>query len=176
MSPQAPPPIIKVRCTKSRLYHSNMVKGLAEDVIMREKKHLLEERLKTETDEQIYGKNGEHTESANAILSGTSTGGGRIAASDLGDRGGDNDNADDESSMTADGKQRPVIFIDIVHNQAYVSVAAAENLQRRRFKKATVDAPLRENIAAACILKTPMLQLLKEGKGLNIWDPFCGSG
>eukprot|EP00398_MALV-I-01_sp_L67-1_P000868 gene868-53_t len=137
MDPDSPTPIIKVRCTKSRIYHEKMVQGLAEDVLQREKKKVLEERLKKETDEQIYGS---------------------------------------KDSTSSTSSEKPVIFIDITHNEGTVWMSAAEDLQRRRFKKATVDAPLRENIAAACVLKTPMLQLLSEGKGLNIWDPFCGSG
>ncbi len=87
---------------------------------------------------------------------------------------GDDEIYGDESASSL--SERPVLHFDLLHNEGRVYISAAEHLERRRFKKATVDAPLRESIAAACVLRTPMLQHLSEGNGLNIWDPFCGSG
>ena len=69
------------------------------------------------------------------------------------------------------GKRSPLIFVRLVKDQCVVSVdTSGERLHRRGFKKFSVKAPLRENLAAA--------MLIASGYDGNrpLLDPFCGSG
>ncbi len=69
------------------------------------------------------------------------------------------------------GKKAPLIFVRIVKDHCILSVdTSGEHLHKRGFKKFSVKAPLRENLAAAMLIAS----------GYNgsrpLIDPFCGSG
>lgn len=74
----------------------------------------------------------------------------------------------------------PDLRVSLRHNECQVSIGATGLLHLRGYRKAIGDAPLRETLAAACVLATPFLRRLAiaahEGEELVVWDPFCGSG
>lgn len=60
-------------------------------------------------------------------------------------------------------------FLDATHATIYLDTSG-EALFKRGWRKATGDAPLRENLAAG------LLRLAKWSPGQVLYDPFCGSG
>lgn len=73
-----------------------------------------------------------------------------------------------ESPLGDNGLQ---IFLRFVDNRCIVSVdSSGELLHRRGYRKAAVNAPLRENLAAACLLACGY-----DGSEAFV-DPLCGSG
>mmetsp|Transcript_35692 Transcript_35692/g.85913 ORF Transcript_35692/g.85913 Transcript_35692/m.85913 type:complete len:433 (+) Transcript_35692:53-1351(+) len=90
--------------------------------------------------------------------------------------------ADDDDCTKAIGggdpeAPAPTMHVHLQYDQCIVGLIAAQDLCRRRYRKAVGTLPLRESCAAAVVLKTPMLKLLSEkGDGISLWDPFCRSG
>uniref|UniRef100_A0A0G4I8Y7 Uncharacterized protein n=1 Tax=Chromera velia CCMP2878 TaxID=1169474 RepID=A0A0G4I8Y7_9ALVE len=70
----------------------------------------------------------------------------------------------------------PSVHVSMLNDQCNISINASGDLSKRVWRVATGATPLRENLAAAVLLKTPLLQLLSKPEGLAIWDPFCGTG
>ncbi len=69
------------------------------------------------------------------------------------------------------GRDCPLIFARLVNDHCVVSIdTSQEHLHRRGFKKYSVRAPLRENLAAAMLISSGY-----DGSR-PIVDPFCGSG
>jgi len=69
------------------------------------------------------------------------------------------------------GGKAPLIFVRIVNDLCVVSVdTSGEHLHKRGFKKFSVRAPLRENLAAAMLIASSY-----DGNR-PLLDPFCGSG
>ncbi len=67
------------------------------------------------------------------------------------------------------------INVYILHNQATVSIdLSGDSLHRRGYRKSGVEAPLKENLAAAILLRANWRDIAKSGGGLI--DPMCGSG
>ncbi len=63
------------------------------------------------------------------------------------------------------------ILINIENDESEILLdTSGKGLYRRGYKKYTVPAPLRENIASSIIL------LSGWKAGIPLWDPFCGSG
>ena len=69
-------------------------------------------------------------------------------------------------------KEEPsfTLMVRVFRDKVTVSVAAAERLHRRGYRKHVGAAPLRETLAAACLRLAGY-----DGSG-PFWDPFCGSG
>ncbi|CAK9080680.1 unnamed protein product [Durusdinium trenchii] len=74
----------------------------------------------------------------------------------------------------------PEVRLRLRHNEAQVSVAASGLLHKRGARKAVGEASMRETLAAACVLASPLqrrlTQAAHQGEELVFWDPFCGSG
>lgn len=73
--------------------------------------------------------------------------------------------------------QRPHIRINVFmkHNQATLSLdLAGESLHRRGYRTQGGEAPLKENLAAAVLLRAGWPQMAQENR--PIVDPMCGSG
>ncbi len=69
------------------------------------------------------------------------------------------------------GKRSPLVFVRVVKDQCVLSVdSSGEHLHKRGFKKLSVRAPLRENLAAAMLIASGY-----DGS-MPLFDPFCGSG
>ncbi len=67
------------------------------------------------------------------------------------------------------------INIYILKNLATVSIdLSGDSLHRRGYRQSGVEAPLKENLAAAILLRADWPAIAKEGGGLI--DPMCGSG
>ncbi len=65
----------------------------------------------------------------------------------------------------------PLIFIRLSRNKCTISVdSSGEHLYKRGYKRFTVSAPLRENLAAAMLLAS------NYNGNKPLLDPFCGSG
>lgn len=65
----------------------------------------------------------------------------------------------------------PTVFVRLVNDAAVVSVdASGALLHRRGVRTATLRAPLRETIAAACLRASGL------NTSMNLMDPVCGSG
>ncbi len=63
------------------------------------------------------------------------------------------------------------IFVHLVKNQATIYLdLAGQSLHRRGYRRRSVDAPLKENLAAACI------RLAGWDRKSPFCDPMCGSG
>ncbi|CAJ1368194.1 unnamed protein product, partial [Effrenium voratum] len=77
-------------------------------------------------------------------------------------------------------KAAPEVRVRLRHNQCQVSVAATGLMHKRGARKAVGEASLRETLAAACVLASPLLRRLTAAQHndeeLVLWDPFCGSG
>ncbi|CAE6940013.1 unnamed protein product [Symbiodinium natans] len=88
--------------------------------------------------------------------------------------GGSADSADQPLSVP------PEVRVRLRHNECQVSMAASGLLHKRGHRKAVGDASLRETLAAACVLATPLQRRLsaavQNDEELVLWDPFCGSG
>ncbi len=68
-------------------------------------------------------------------------------------------------------KRAPLVFVRLVKDRCVISVdTSGEHLHKRGFKKFTVKAPLRENLAAAMLIASDY-----DGSRPFL-DPFCGSG
>lgn len=74
----------------------------------------------------------------------------------------------------------PEVRFQVRHDECQVSIVAAGPLHQRGYRKAVGDEPLRETLAAACLLSSPLLRRLsmaaQSDEELVVWDPFCGSG
>lgn len=71
----------------------------------------------------------------------------------------------------------PNVRVSVVlkHQDAIVSIdLSGESLHRRSYRQEQGEAPLKENLAAAILLRAGWPALAKEGKALV--DPLCGSG
>lgn len=72
------------------------------------------------------------------------------------------------------------VRVHIRHDECHVSIGASGPLHQRGYRTALGEAPLRETLAAACVLASPLLRRLTVaahmGEELVFWDPFCGSG
>jgi len=67
------------------------------------------------------------------------------------------------------------INVYVKHNQAIVSIdLSGESLHKRGYRTHNTAAPLKENLAAAILLKAEWPRLAKQGWALV--DPMCGSG
>eukprot|EP00927_Polykrikos_kofoidii_P043047 TRINITY_DN37095_c0_g1_i1.p1 TRINITY_DN37095_c0_g1~~TRINITY_DN37095_c0_g1_i1.p1 ORF type:complete len:476 (+),score=67.99 TRINITY_DN37095_c0_g1_i1:112-1539(+) len=79
-----------------------------------------------------------------------------------------------------DPEEPPSVYVNLKHDECQVNIAASGSLHRRGYRVAGGEAPLRETIAAACVLATPLLRRLSAAaqakEELVLWDPFCGSG
>lgn len=77
---------------------------------------------------------------------------------------------------------RPDIHLNVhvVDNHATVSLdLAGDSLHRRGYREEQVEAPLKENVAAAVLIRAQWPDLVKhasEAHPLSIVDPMCGSG
>ena len=73
-------------------------------------------------------------------------------------------------------KDRPElrIHLNIHKNQARLSLdLSGESLHRRGYRKKSVPAPLKENLAAAILIRAGWPEIAKQGGAL--FDPMCGS-
>ena len=73
--------------------------------------------------------------------------------------------------------ERPAIQLNVylLRDQATLSLdLSGESLHRRGYRKAGVAAPLKENLAAAILLRARWPELAEQGGALV--DPMCGSG
>lgn len=73
--------------------------------------------------------------------------------------------------------QQPAIRINVYLNrdQAHVSLdLSGDSLHRRGYRQSGMEAPLKENLAAALLLRAHWPDIAKEGGALI--DPMCGSG
>lgn len=67
------------------------------------------------------------------------------------------------------------IYVYLHRNQAEVSLdLSGESLHKRGYRLAAGLAPLKENLAAAILLRAGWMQMAKSGAAL--YDPMCGSG
>lgn len=67
------------------------------------------------------------------------------------------------------------IHLHLHHNEATVSIdLSGESLHRRGYRIGGVQAPLKENLAAAMLVQAGWAAIAAEGRGLI--DPLCGSG
>lgn len=60
--------------------------------------------------------------------------------------------------------------VRLVGKKATVSVVAASGLHKRGWRKASAKAPIRENLASACLIAAGWQP------GVPLYDPFCGAG
>ncbi|CEL98566.1 unnamed protein product [Vitrella brassicaformis CCMP3155] len=75
------------------------------------------------------------------------------------------------------GVQRAAkVEVQLHHNECQIYLDGSGDLGRRLWRETVGTLPLRENLAAAIVLKTPFLKLLCEDRGVALWDPFCGAG
>lgn len=85
-------------------------------------------------------------------------------------------------SVTAPSRSPPPpsVQVHLRHDECQVSIGAAGPLHKRGYRTAVGEAPLRETLAAACVMASPLLHRLTvaahAGDDLVVWDPFCGSG
>ncbi|MGH8502763.1 MAG: bifunctional 23S rRNA (guanine(2069)-N(7))-methyltransferase RlmK/23S rRNA (guanine(2445)-N(2))-methyltransferase RlmL [Gammaproteobacteria bacterium] len=73
--------------------------------------------------------------------------------------------------------ERPEVRVNVhlSNNEAVVSIdLAGESLHRRGYREEQVEAPLKENLAAAILLRAGWPQLA--ARGAPLVDPMCGSG
>lgn len=73
----------------------------------------------------------------------------------------------------------PTLYARIENDILTLSLdLAGENLFKRGQKKHIGSAPLRENLASACLLTAyqDLASRLPKARDLLLWDPFCGSG
>lgn len=73
--------------------------------------------------------------------------------------------------------ERPAIRVNLYlsHDQATVSLdLSGESLHRRGYRSLGVSAPLKENLAAAILLRAGWPELAS--RGVPLLDPMCGSG
>ncbi len=69
------------------------------------------------------------------------------------------------------GKKSPLVFVRMFKDRCQLSIdSSGEHLHKRGFKKFTVRAPIRENLAAAMLLASGW------DRRAMLLDPFCGSG
>jgi 23S rRNA (guanine2445-N2)-methyltransferase / 23S rRNA (guanine2069-N7)-methyltransferase len=74
-------------------------------------------------------------------------------------------------------KDRPDVRVNVHldRNEAHASIdLSGESLHRRAYRDQSVPAPLKENLAAAILLRSRWPEALKNGASLV--DPMCGSG
>lgn len=74
-------------------------------------------------------------------------------------------------------RQQPqvMVYVYLHHNQAMIGLdLSGESLHKRAYRLAGGVAPLKENLAAAILLRAGWPELAKEGRPLL--DPMCGSG
>jgi len=74
-------------------------------------------------------------------------------------------------------RNQPDIRINVYlfKNRARISLdMAGSSLHRRNYRKASVEAPIKENLAACILLKSGWPTLVK--RGAPLLDPMCGSG
>eukprot|EP00928_Gymnodinium_smaydae_P030281 TRINITY_DN22560_c0_g2_i1.p1 TRINITY_DN22560_c0_g2~~TRINITY_DN22560_c0_g2_i1.p1 ORF type:complete len:488 (-),score=56.07 TRINITY_DN22560_c0_g2_i1:3-1466(-) len=86
-----------------------------------------------------------------------------------------------QTGRTSVGKAiAPTIHVQLRHDECHVSIGASGLLHQRGYRKAVGDAPLRETLAAACVMSSSFMQRLTaatySGEEVVLWDPFCGSG
>lgn len=89
------------------------------------------------------------------------------------------DGAEEETSLQR--RSAPTLLrVRLRHDECEVSVCATGPLHKRGYLKSTDGASVRETMAAACVLASPLLRKLTaaahSGEELTLWDPFCGSG
>lgn len=73
--------------------------------------------------------------------------------------------------------EKPDVRVNVYlfKNEAIVSLdLSGESLHKRGYRKETVAAPLKENLAAVILIKAGWPEVVKQGGGLL--DPMCGSG
>ena len=67
------------------------------------------------------------------------------------------------------------IYVYLLRNEASVSIdLSGESLHLRGYRKAGLKAPLKENLAAAILIRAGWPEIARSGGGLI--DPMCGSG
>lgn len=70
----------------------------------------------------------------------------------------------------------PIVHVQLRHDACQVSVSASGPLHQRGYR----ESPLRETVAAASVLASPLLRRLTvaahNNEELVVWDPFCSSG
>jgi len=73
--------------------------------------------------------------------------------------------------------ERPSIRVNVYLNGENAQLSldlSGESLHRRGYRDASVEAPMKENLAAAMLLRSGWPELAKQGGSLI--DPMCGSG
>jgi len=74
----------------------------------------------------------------------------------------------------------PLVYVRLRHDSCCVAIAASGLLQWRGYRTGVGEPLLREPLAAACVLASPLLRRLAAaaavGEELVLCDPFCGSG
>lgn len=102
---------------------------------------------------------------------------GNSAVQDAGGTRFDRDSTTSRSRLSA---LPPTVHMQLKHDECRVSIGAAGGLHMRGYRKATGETPLKETLAAACVLNSPLLRRLTmaahSDEELVVWDPFCGSG
>eukprot|EP00930_Biecheleria_cincta_P096592 TRINITY_DN88414_c0_g1_i1.p1 TRINITY_DN88414_c0_g1~~TRINITY_DN88414_c0_g1_i1.p1 ORF type:complete len:386 (-),score=68.41 TRINITY_DN88414_c0_g1_i1:20-1051(-) len=72
------------------------------------------------------------------------------------------------------------VRVRLRHDECQVTVAASGLLHQRGYRKAVSDLSVRETLAAACVLASPLLRRITAAvhndEELVLWDPFCGTG
>ena len=77
----------------------------------------------------------------------------------------------DRLGLAEETGEPATVFVRIVHDQVQLSVdAAGERMHRRGYRVNIGLAPLRETLAAACLMAAGY-----DGQR-PLWDPFCGAG
>lgn len=163
-------PIVKAGSVLSRLYHVGLLEGA------------VREALGAALRRPGGGGTAAPMEEAFATPSTSSTDTGERPAKQI-----------EEEVAAADGSGKVVgqavtrkykepldVRLQVKHDGCQVSALATGLLHRRGYRKAVGQAPLRETLASACVLASPLLRRLAlaehADEELVLWDPFCGSG
>lgn len=74
----------------------------------------------------------------------------------------------------------PLVHIQLRHDACQVTVSATGPLHQRGYHRPSKELPVRETLAAASVLESPLLRRLAvaahSNEELVVWDPFCSSG
>ncbi|CAK0836921.1 unnamed protein product [Prorocentrum cordatum] len=178
---------IVVSSDRSRLYHERMVRERALDAVEHRRRALLAEAAAAAAAAPAARGAGAAAlgPASDAGSGGAAASAGGAAASaggparDLGFEGA----AAGASGARAQPRRQAAattVRLRLRHDECQVSVDGSGPLHMRGYRKAGGEAPLRESLAAACVMTSPLLRRLTAalhgGEELVLWDPFCGSG
>lgn len=161
--PEATLPSVRVYCTRSRLYHTRMV----------------EERVLSAIESRIARENGKTLQGVAEEAAETQQPAAQVSSEEQ-EGSSQQQSADEEAESRRVFLPPPEVHVQLRYDECRVSVRAGGPLHQRGYRKAVGEEPLRETLAAACVLASPLLRRLtrsSQSQGeLILWDPFCGSG